>query len=312
MSLVEDLAAHVRTTADDLPLGQIVVAVQRLRAATELLIWVRQESADPMAVPQLTHATEHAEQAGHALRVAQQAVADYLTAIGLAGGPATDGAWRAALERRRADPDTVSGPVAGATAAPQLGNWWAARVAELTDRPIDAGPSSGGDRPPDAPGTDTVDLLRRVATAVRAEDRSALHRDLAATAAPTGLNLTAVTPPVLHHLAGDLLDHEPRAEDLPRLAKATARQVRELLPGMPEPVLDTLLARICRVPADQRPRDRATGADASGHDRERPPPHPADGAVVGAVLTGVLLRLLDRAPETLRPDQPQQRRGQDA
>ncbi|MDG4766271.1 hypothetical protein O7632_19495 [Solwaraspora sp. WMMD406] len=312
MSLVHDLAARVRATADDLPVGHVALAVERLRAATELLIWVRQESSDPMAVPQLTNATEHAEQAGHAIRVAQQSVTDYLGAIGMgAAAPAgPDDTWRTALRpAERSDPADPA-----RTGAPELGNWWAARVAELTDRPAGP-PTSPAAGPPESPAaTDTTELLRQVAHAVRAQDRATLHRDLAAAATPTGLNLAAVTPPVLHRLAGDLLDHEPRPEDLRRLATAAGRPVRELLPGMPESVLDTLLARICRVPPEHR-RDRDTAQ--AGHDRrtdpdEDVPPHPADAAVAGAVLTGVLLRLLDREPQTLRADQPQPVRGRDA
>jgi|GEM_PF-1619851 len=316
MSLAENLAARVRAATDDLPVGQLAVAVQRLRAATELLIWVRQESADPLAVPQLAGATEHAEQAGHAMRVAAQSVDDYLAAIGFGAGPASgsDGGWRAALDSDR-DPTAAPGSTgrASAPAAPELGNWWAARVAELTDRESGVGP--GPDAATDTPGpeaaTDTAELLRRVATAVRREDRAGLHRDLAAAAAPTGLNLAAVTPPLLHRLAGDLLDHEPQAEDLRRLASATTRQVRELLPGMPDSVLSTLLARICRVPADER-RGEVHRADGEQAGQPPAPPHPADSAVAGAVLTGVLLRLLDREPQTLRPEQPRPLRGRDA
>jgi hypothetical protein len=309
MSLVENLAAQVRATADDLPVGQIAVAVQRLRAATELLIWVRQESTDPLAVPQLAGATEHAEQAGYALQVAAQSVTDYLAAIGLAGSTAVDSSWREALADRDRDQGPAAPEADGGVAGPaqvQLGNWWATRVAELTD--LEPAGASGSD----SAAEDTPELLRRVATAVRRADRGGLRRELAGVAAPTGLDLAAVTPPVLRRLAGDLLDHEPRAEDLRRLTSATSRQVRELLPGMPEPVLDTLLARMCRVPAgadvkDSQIRDRSDrGADPP------PPPHPADSAVAGAVLTGVLLQLLDRDPQTLRPEQPAARRGHDA
>jgi hypothetical protein len=96
---------------------------------------------------------------------------------------------------------------------------------------------------------------------------------------------------VLHRLAGDLLGHEPRPDDLARLRTAAAGRVRSLLPGTSPAVLDTLLARICRAPA-------AAGAQ----------PHPADSAVTSSVLTGVLLARLGRdaasldaaAPEPLR------------
>ena len=41
--------------------GLVTVAMERLRSATELLNWVRQTSVDPIGVPQLGNATEHAE-----------------------------------------------------------------------------------------------------------------------------------------------------------------------------------------------------------------------------------------------------------
>ncbi|MFY1694093.1 MULTISPECIES: hypothetical protein [unclassified Solwaraspora] len=299
MSLVENLAARVQATADDLPIGQIAVAVERLRAATELLIWVRQQSADPLAVPQLLGAVEHVEQAGYAVEVTRQSIADYLASIGIGQAAGTDGSWRAALTDRDQPTGSDGERQPGHADAPRLGNWWAVRVAELTD---------SGQIDQDGPAgtvSDTAHLLRQVATAVARTDRTALHRDLAGVAAPTGLGLAAITPPVLHRLAGDLLDHEPRPEDLPALTSATAARVRELLPGMPEPVLQTLLARICRVPVEQQ-------VAADRHDEPPPPPHPADTAVAGAVLTGVVLRLLDRDPQTLRPEQPQALRGRDA
>jgi len=319
MSLVEHLGARIRATSDNLPLGLVTMAVERLRTATELLIWVRQASTNPLAVPSLAHAAEHAEQAGHALRVAQQALADYLAAIGLGAAlpSAPDRSWRTALDQT----DRTGPGAPAASAAPALGRWWATRVAELTghepepDQP--AGSTSGRDTDgpgrSDGPGgpparsgaADSVELLRRVAGAVRAGDRDRLHRDLAAVAPPTGLELAAITPPVLHRLASDLLDHHPRDEDLRRLDAATGPWVRKLLPGLPAPVLGTRLARICRI----APEPRRTGDD-------RPPPaHPADSAIAAAVLTGVLLRLLDREPQSLDPGAPEpldRGRGRDA
>jgi hypothetical protein len=92
---------------------------------------------------------------------------------------------------------------------------------------------------------------------------------------------------VLHRLAGDLLGHEPRPEDVPRLRSAAAGRVRSLLPGTPPAVLDTLLARICRAPA--QPEGRT---------------HPADSAVTASVLTGVLLARLGRDASSLDPPAP--------
>lgn len=86
MSLVEEFGARLRAGAEELPLGLITDAAQRLRLAGELLLWVRQSSVDPLGVPRLSGATEHLEHAGHALRVAQDALSAYLAAIGLAPG----------------------------------------------------------------------------------------------------------------------------------------------------------------------------------------------------------------------------------
>ena len=87
MSLLTELGAQVRATSDDLPAGLVAVAVDKLRAASDLLAWVRETSVDPLGVPQLGNAVEHAERAAHALRVAQDVLAGYLAAIGLAGEP---------------------------------------------------------------------------------------------------------------------------------------------------------------------------------------------------------------------------------
>ncbi len=100
MSIVEDIGAQVRATADDLPLGQLAEALERFGLAAERLRWVRQESANPMGVPELSSALEHAESAGYALRVAQEQLTAYLTAIGLAADDSS--APRAAPERRPA------------------------------------------------------------------------------------------------------------------------------------------------------------------------------------------------------------------
>jgi hypothetical protein len=282
MSLVRELGARVRATADDLPLGPVTVAVERLRLAAELLMWVRQESANPMGVPQLAGATEHVEQAAQALRVAQDSLLAYLASIGLQhdGAPGPDGAWRTGLEQ----PEPTERPRPGdAPEPPPLGRWWSSRVAELTGHGTPATP--GEEAAPDGP-----DLLRRVAAGVRSGDRDKLHKELGGVEAPVGLGLSALAPPVLHRLAGDLLRHRPRAEDLERLTKETTPLVRELLPGMPPEVLDTQLHRVCRVPVEQR---------------DGPPPHPADAAVVASVLTGVLLKMLDREPDTLDPNAPE-------
>ncbi|MFG3706326.1 hypothetical protein ACGF7U_16580 [Micromonospora sp. NPDC047670] len=277
MSIVEDIGAQVRAAAEDLPIAQLARALEKFGLAAERLRWVRQESADPMGVPELSAATEHAETAGYALRVAQEQLSAYLAAIGLGpdGGP-TPGPQR---QQRRPAHDA---PRAAVPVAPEpepagevkLRRWWSVRVAELT---------GGGEGPPDEPDEqvgDSRELLRRVVSGVRADDRDRLHTELRRAHADVGLGLAAVAPPLLRDLAGELLGHPPRAEDLGRLHRELDGRVRDLLPGLPAPVLDTLLTRVCRMPPPRR--DEA----------ERP--HAADPAVTAGVLAGVLLARLGR------------------
>ncbi|WP_436530062.1 hypothetical protein [Actinoplanes sp. HUAS TT8] len=291
MSVLEDLGARLRAASDELPDGLVVKAMEKLRTATELLNWVREASEQKMGVPELGNATEHAERAAAALRLAEDAIESYLAVLGLGGVPGAqrDQEWREALK-----PDEPRPPAEQPGAAPEtperLGPWWQARVAELTGEPA---PDKAEGRRPET--TDTAELLRRVAAGVRSGDRARLGRDLHGVNASTGLGLSAVTPPVLHRLAADLLGHEPRPEDVPRLRTAAEGRVKALLPGTSPAVLDTLLDRICRVPA----KDQGN----------RPAGHPADNAVTASVLTGVLLARLGRdagaldpaAPEPVRP-----------
>jgi hypothetical protein len=288
MSLVEDLGARVHGVAEELPLGPVTVAVQRLRVGMELLQWVRQESVHEVGVVHLANATEQLEQAILALRNAQDSVAAYLTAIGLGydAAPTPDTSWRRGLAPPVAPPSTSDTPV---DASP-LGRWWTARVDTVTGR-------EPGGTEVDAKGaaTDPAELLRRVAQPVRAGDRERLRGELRRVEPPVGLGLSAVSPPVARHLTTDLLGHEPTAEDLPRLTRDLERPVRELLPGLPDHVLPALLARVCRTPPP-RPAERPDPASS-----EQPPAtHPTDPAVANAVLVGVLLHRLGRDPDTLR------------
>ncbi|ROP34244.1 hypothetical protein [Couchioplanes caeruleus] len=292
MSLLQELGAQLRSTSDELPTGLVSVAMERLRSASELLNWVRQTSVDPMGVPQLGNATEHAEHAAAALRLTQDAIAAYLAALGLSGGaPAAGDDYRAGL---RDDEPVPPRPEQHEPPSERLGPWWQERVATLTGEapppPQEAGAAGGR-------ANGTAELLRRVAAGVRSGDRARLGRDLHRVDAATGLGLSAASNPVLHRLAGDLLGHEPRPEDLPRLRTAAGGRVKSLLPGTPPAVLDTLLARICRAPATAQA-----------------PAHPADSAVTASVLTGVLLARLGRDPATLDPDAPEplRTRGADA
>lgn len=313
MSLLEQLGARLRATADELPLDLVAVAAGRLQVAADLLMWVRQESANPMGVPELANATEHLEHAGHALRVGQDAVGEYLAAIGLGYDSAApkDAVLRGALaDSEAARPGSAGPPRPDAEPVSALRRWWTRRVDELADRADTGEPA---DRDAAAPerqrrdaATDSAELLRRVAGQVRAGDRDRLHRELRQVAAPVGLGLATLSPPVLRHLATELLGHEPAPADLDRLAGQTAGAVRALMPRLPDAVVATVLARVCRVPA---PR---TDAESPQGQQRSTPAHPTDPAVAGALLTGVLLQRLGRDPDTLRAAAdagPGQRRG---
>ncbi|WP_250035343.1 hypothetical protein [Paractinoplanes maris] len=282
MSLIQDLGAQLRAISDELPTGQVTIALEKLRSATELLMWVRETSVDPVGVPQLGNATEHAERAAAALRLAQDSIAQYLASIGLTGDASAppDRDWKAGLEQTgEAQPTEAE----AAPDAEQLGPWWQKRVTQLTGEPAPE-QTDPGNKP------DTAELLRRVASGVRAGDRARLGRELHGVNASTGLALSAVSSPVLTRLAGDLLGHQPRPEDVPRLRSAAQGRVKSLLPGTSPAVLETLIARICRVPTQGAP--------------DTQPAHPADNAVTAGVLTGVLLARLGRDAGTLDPSAP--------
>ncbi|MEV4719807.1 hypothetical protein AB0J94_21625 [Micromonospora noduli] len=274
MSIIEDVGGQVRAATEEFPVALLGQALEKFGLAAERLRWVRQESANPMGVPELSAATEHAESAGYALRVAQEQLSAYLTAIGLGA----DGAPAPRPEQRapRHDTPPASGP---ATVAPEpaeqvrMRRWWSVRVAELT------GGREGTDDEPDERVDDSQELLRRVVGGVRSGDRDRLRKELRRAPADVGLGLAALAPPLLRELAGELLGHPPRATDLGRLRGELDGRVRDLLPGLPPPVLETLLTRLCRMPP---PR-------ASGE-----PPHAADSAVTAGVATGLLLARLGR------------------
>ncbi|MGC4749952.1 hypothetical protein ACLQ28_30460 [Micromonospora sp. DT201] len=282
MSIIEDVGGQVRAASEEFPVALLGQALEKFGLAAERLRWVRQESANPMGVPELSAATEHAESAGYALRVAQEQLSAYLGAIGLAA----DGAPAPRPQQR--EPQHDRSPAAGPTAvAPEaaeqvrLRRWWSVRVAELT------GGRDGGTDEPDEQLGDSQELLRRVVGGVRAGDRDRLRTELRRAPADVGLGMAALAPPLLRELAGELLGHPPRATDLGRLRGELDGRVRDLLPGLPPPVLETLLTRVCRMPP---PR-------ASGE-----PPHAADSAVTAGVATGLLLARLGRdLPAGARP-----------
>ncbi|WP_430501755.1 hypothetical protein ACQRWP_09350 [Micromonospora trifolii] len=274
MSIIEDVGGQVRAATEEFPVALLGQALEKFGLAAERLRWVRQESANPMGVPELSAATEHAESAGYALRVAQEQLSAYLTAIGLGA----DGAPAPRPEQRapRHDTPPASGPTAVAPEPAEqvrMRRWWSVRVAELT------GGREGTDDEPDERVDDSQELLRRVVGGVRSGDRDRLRKELRRAPADVGLGMAALAPPLLRELAGELLGHPPRATDLGRLRGELDGRVRDLLPGLPPPVLETLLTRMCRMPP---PR-------ASGE-----PPHAADSAVTAGVATGLLLARLGR------------------
>ncbi|MEW1588707.1 hypothetical protein AB0283_25050 [Micromonospora vinacea] len=273
MSIIEDVGGQVRAATEEFPVALLGQALEKFGLAAERLRWVRQESANPMGVPELSAATEHAESAGYALRVAQEQLSTYLTAIGLGA----DGAPAPRPEQRAPRHDTPASGPTPVTPEPaeqvRMRRWWSVRVAELT------GGREGTDDEPDERVDDSQELLRRVVGGVRSGDRDRLRKELRRAPADVGLGMAALAPPLLRELAGELLGHPPRATDLGRLRGELDGRVRDLLPGLPPPVLETLLTRVCRMPP---PR-------ASGE-----PPHAADSAVTAGVATGLLLARLGR------------------
>jgi hypothetical protein len=135
-------------------------------------------------------------------------------------------------------PSTVDEPVRA--------DWWVARIAHLTGyRPAVNRPRAAS----------SAELLDAALARARAGDRTGLAEVLAAAGPSTGLGLTALTAPLI---AARLA--EPAGDPRPA--------VRNLLPGLPEGVVDALLAGGARRPWEH---------------------HPTDPAVAGTVLLAALL-----------------------
>ena len=306
MSLVQDLGARLRGSADDLPVAQMASAIDRLRGAVQLIAWIRHESARGIGIMPLGQAVEHLEHALRALLVAQEDVAAYLAAIGLAGeaAVATEPVpGRAAAPQPR--PETPSAEERE-QAAP-LRRWWSARVDELTGYEPEPAESAAPDASRRAPAgrrdetaretnertaadrdaaADSLELLRRVAAHAGGGDRDRLRVELRRVGPPTGLGLAAITPTALRRLAAEVLGHPPGPDDLPTLRAAIGGRVRGLLPQLDPHIGEVLLSRVCRAPSPHA----AENAE---------PAHPADSAIAGSVLTGVLLRRAGRDPAAL-------------
>jgi hypothetical protein len=272
MSLIQDLGSHLRGAANGLPVSELAATADRLRGAVERLAAIRHESSRGIGVVPLGQAVDHLEHALRALMVAQEDVAAYLVAIGLTSDVVVS-------------PPTRGRPVrAGAGAATSVEGepveavpgWWPVRVDNLTGYE----PEPTSSMPDGSAAGDSAELLKRVAAHT---GRDELRTELRRVPASTGLGLAALAPTALHRLAAEILGHPPGPADLPALRSAAGGPVRDLLPNLDPKVGDVLLARVCRVP----------GPSGS------PPAHPADSAIAGGVLTGVLLRRAGRGPSTL-------------
>jgi hypothetical protein len=124
-------------------------------------------------------------------------------------------------------------------------------------------------------------LLRRAVARALAGDRAGLHRELAGAVPAVGLGLSAITPAVLGQLTAELAGHPAGPDDVQTVRRAVRPRIRELLPGLPEPVLAAMIARLCRAPV---PAVQA---------------HPGDGAVAGTVFVAGLLHALRRDADYL-------------
>lgn len=265
MSLVQELADHIRAAREELPVAQVAAAAERLRMAGGLLAWVMHATGEPARVPQLGAASERLDAAAGLMRSAQDALEAYTLALGIA-----------------ADPVPAAGPlVVAAIPNPRggspLADWWAERVRELAGRDaLDDLVTSSSTK--DAAESST-ELLKRLAGAALNAMPARLHRELASAGAAVGLGLAAVAPPLLRYLAADLVGHPPRLEDLARVRRAAQAHLA-MLPNLPIEAADEVVARVCHAAPQRTP--------------DRPPTHPVDAAASAALLVAGLLSATNR------------------
>ncbi|MBV1848830.1 hypothetical protein [Catellatospora tritici] len=279
MSLVEDLADQLRLAREELPLPQVAGATERLRTASGLLAWVLHHSATPVAVPDLSRAVERLEHAAAALRVAQDSLDEYALVLGMPvdAHRRTDDGWTAAVPVQAG-----RGAAARAAADCGLSDWWGERIATVTGESF-AVDTLADDRADAAQST--AELLRRCARAALDGDRRRLHRHLAAAGPAVGLGLAAIAPPLVRHLAAELVGYPPRLEDLARVRRAALPLSAELLPQLPAEAAEEIVARICHA-RTHRPVDRT-------------PTHPVDAATAAALLVAAMLRATGRDADAL-------------
>jgi hypothetical protein len=272
MSLVTDLAGQIRLAREELPVAQVAAAAERLRMAGGLLAWVMHSTGETARVPQLGAASERLDAAAGLMRAAQDALEAYTSALGVPADPVGDGPLLVAA---------IPNPRNGS----QLNDWWAERVRELAGRDaLDEVVTPAGNGKPSSMSTSdaapsSTDLLQRLASAALNGLPARLHRELTNAGPAVGLGLAAVAPPLLRHLAAELVGHSPRLEDLARVRRAAMVHVG-LLPNLPGEAAEEVVSRICHA-AFQRNADRG-------------PTHPVDAAAAAALLTAGLLSATQR------------------
>jgi hypothetical protein len=279
MSLVQDLADRLRAAHDQLPVAEITAAAERMRAATALMAWVLHHSSRPDAVPSLGNAAERLDHAAAALRAAQDSLDSYSLAIGIAVDSYPDNRLPA-----------VPGQVQRAHSVDhQLADWWSTRVCHLTGHPMIEKRGEGAE-------SSTELLALCVDTALEA-DTAALHRHLVSAGPAVGLGLAAVAPPLLRHLALDLVGHAPRLEDLARVRRAALPLLAKVLPELTPDPGEEIIARVCHAQPQRK------GSQ---------PNHPTDVAVASALLVAALLKATGRSGDELSKVVEQEQRSNGA
>ncbi|MEV6963532.1 hypothetical protein AB0M47_00325 [Hamadaea sp. NPDC051192] len=286
MSLVQDLGDQLRIVREDLPIAEVRAAAERLRMAGGLLAWVMHATGDPQRVPQLGGAADRLESAAGLMRSAHDALDAYALALGLAADSVgTAQPWGAAAP-------VV--PTQGRSADVPLSDWWAERVRTLAGRDVLDDLITSGST--DDPAETSTELLRRCVSATLDERPAKLHRELGSAGPAVGLGLAAVAPPLLRHLAAELVGHPPRLEDLARVRRAALVHTG-LLPELPPEPGEEIVARICHA----TPQRRTEGS----------PTHPVDAAAAAVLITAGLLAATGRGASELHAvvEEEQRRRN---
>jgi hypothetical protein len=277
MSLIQDLADSLRSTRDALPVAEVAGAASRLRTAQSLLAWVMHESAQPAAVPNVAAAANHLDLSAAALRVAQDAIDEYCQALGLPAEsrPAAEIPASSVPAQRVTQQDSQTDA--------QLNDWWSERVGVL---------SGHCGRGKDEKITSSTELLEACVRSALDGDTKALHDALTGAGPAVGLGLAAVAPPLLRHLATDIVGHPPRLEDLARVRRLALPIIGEVLDKLPSDAPEEIIARVCHA----QPERQASQ-----------PAHPVDVAAASALLVAGLLRANQRDAEGLAEVLAQQR-----